>query len=178
MNWSQDKYVEAFEFASFWHKDQKVPGSEFPYNVHLAKVAMEIIAALNVENEANGNLAIQCAILHDVLEDTNANFEMLANKFGQDVANGVAALTKNDTLPKSEKMEDSLSRILSQPKEIAMVKLADRITNLAPPPAFWTKEKRIAYLEEAQLIFDHLHFASPFLAERFLLRMREYQTCI
>jgi len=34
-------------------------------------VTMEIIAALSHESEMNGNLAVQVAILHDVIEDTN-----------------------------------------------------------------------------------------------------------
>ena len=178
MNWSQEAYLKAFDFASEWHLGQTVPGSNLPYNVHLAKVSMEVIAALQADPSLKGDLAVQCAILHDCLEDTAVDYELLQRHFGEEVADGVAALTKDDNLAKEEKMEDSLMRILEQPKEIALVKLADRITNLAPPPAFWSSEKRAAYLDEAKVIFEALHFASPFLARRFQEKMETYKTCI
>ena len=38
-------------------------------------------------------------------------------------------------------MEDSLDRIVKQGKEVAIVKLCDRITNLQKPPLKWNKEK-------------------------------------
>jgi len=47
---------------------------------------------------------------------------------------GVSALSKDEAVPKEKELEDSLHRIREQPAEILMVKLADRITNLQPPP--------------------------------------------
>jgi len=47
------------------------PETDWSYTVHLSMVTMEIIAALSHESEMNGNLAVQVAILHDVIEDTN-----------------------------------------------------------------------------------------------------------
>lgn len=41
------------------------------------------------------------------------------------------------TVPGSEQMEDSLRHIRLRPKEIWAIKLADRITNLQPPPSHW-----------------------------------------
>jgi len=43
--------------------DQKVPGSDLPYVVHVAMVAMEVINALQAEEGTDGNLAVQCALL-------------------------------------------------------------------------------------------------------------------
>jgi (p)ppGpp synthase/HD superfamily hydrolase len=72
---------------------------------------------------------MQVAILHDTIEDTDATYDDLSDKFGSRVADGVLALTKDSTLPsKSAKMADSLQRIEAQPIEIAIVKLCDRIT--------------------------------------------------
>ena len=75
------------------------------------------------------------------MEDTPATFEEISISFGLEVAEGVLALTKNQDLPKSEQMLDSLSRIKDQPKEVKAVKLADRITNLQEPPKYWNKSK-------------------------------------
>jgi (p)ppGpp synthase/HD superfamily hydrolase len=71
-------------------------------------------------------------------------------------------------------MADSLERILKQPKEIAMVKLADRISNLAPPPAHWTHEKISSYRVEGVQIFDALKGKSAFLDARLQYRLQRY----
>ena len=45
--------------------------------------------------------------------------------YGDSITEGVRALSKNPALPKSEQMGDSLRRISAQPREVAMVKLAE-----------------------------------------------------
>lgn len=173
-SWSQDVYIKALLFAANAHNGQKVPGTDFPYLTHLSMVSMEVTAALAVEEGLDGNLAIQCALLHDVLEDTSVAHEALLEIFGETVTNGVQALTKHDDLPKHEKMADSLARIQQQPREVWMVKLADRITNLQPPPRHWTTEKMQSYQQEARQIYDALHGASPFLAARLKQKTDNY----
>jgi (p)ppGpp synthase/HD superfamily hydrolase len=79
---------------------------------------MEVMAALECESDRNGNLAIQCALLHDVIEDTDITFERVDAEFGAEVAAGVLALTKNSMLDKIVQMEDSLRRIQKQPYEV------------------------------------------------------------
>ena len=69
ITWTQEQYLKAYRFAAEVHNGQKFPGTEFPYIMHLSFVCMEIIAALTHEPERDGNLAIQCALLHDVIED-------------------------------------------------------------------------------------------------------------
>lgn len=174
MNWSQDLYVEALDFAADYHKGQLEPGHERPYVTHVVKVAMEVMAALPHHPEANANLAVLCALLHDCIEDTPATFDDVKQIFGQDVAHGVQALTKDAALPKEEQMPDSLARILRQPSEIAMVKLADRITNMAAPPYYWTPQKCKAYREEALQILAALGQVSTFLAHRLQSRIDIY----
>jgi hypothetical protein len=73
-------------------------------------------------------------------------------EFGARIAAGVAALTKDASREKPAAMRDSLDRILREPPEITMVKLADRTTNMAPPPHQWTESKIAAYRAEAELI--------------------------
>jgi len=130
---------------------------------------MEVIAALNVEDVDNPDFAIQCALLHDIIEDQDYEYEEVNKNFGKKVADGVLALTKNNKLEESKQMKDSLERIKQQPREIWMVKLADRITNLQKPPKHWNQEKILRYREEACDIWKNLKEASPFLA----LRLRE-----
>jgi (p)ppGpp synthase/HD superfamily hydrolase len=173
--WSQEKYIAALKYAADAHLGQKAPGSDLPYVVHVAMVAMEIVAALQAEEGRDGDLTIQCALLHDVIEDAGKSYDDLQKTFGRGVAEGVLALTKINTLKsKAEKMADSLNRIKAQPSEIAMVKLADRIVNLQPPPAYWTAKKRRDYREEAMKILDSLGEASAFLSKRLSEKIERY----
>ncbi len=173
-HWSQDEYIRAYRFAAIAHQGQSVPGTDLPYIVHPALVCMEVIAALVAEQGHDENLAVQCALLHDVIEDTSVTYEQVQQEFGGAVADGVLALSKNPTLPKQSQMQDSLQRIQEQPQEIWLVKLADRISNLQPPPHYWTQDKIIAYRQEAIQIHDTLSAASQFLSARLAAKIEAY----
>ncbi|MCC5637960.1 HD domain-containing protein [Nostoc sp. CHAB 5844] len=177
-NWSPESYIKAYKFAAIAHQNQKMPGSELPYITHLSFVSMEVIAALSVEKEADGDLAIQCAILHDTIEDTETTFEQIKAEFGEAVAKGVLALTKDNSLAKHLQMADSLNRIKQQPLEIWMVKLADRISNLQAPPHYWNQEKITKYREEGMQIYEALKDASGFLAARLASKIANYKAFI
>lgn len=172
--WSQDRYIAALRFAALAHGEQKVPGSEMSYVVHISQVAMEVIAALSVENVGDPDLAVQCALLHDVIEDTSTTDAQVEAAFGPAVAAGVQALSKDPALPKAEQMADSLRRIQGQPREVWMVKLADRISNLEPPPSYWTRERIAAYGQEAAQIRAVLGATSPYLSARLAARTAAY----
>lgn len=172
----QDIYQNTIKFAAQKHAEinQTIPGTNLPYVVHLSNVAMEILVAAGQSESFNTGFAVQLALLHDVLEDTDATFEELSKKFGKAVAEGVLALTKNAELPKDERMADSLERIKQQPEEVRAVKLADRITNLQKPPHFWTAEKIEVYRQEAMVILEELRGANPYLENRLQRKIQEY----
>ena len=174
-SWSQSSYIKAYRFAAEAHKGQLFPGTDLPYLMHISFVSMEILACLEVEKKHDGDLAIQCALLHDIIEDTDVTYSEVEASFGSNVARGVLALTKNESLPKEQRMRDSLERIRQQPYEIWMVKLADRITNLAPPPHYWRKDKVERYREEAIEIHQMLHEASGYLSQRLVSKIDEYK---
>lgn len=172
--WTQDEYLAALWFAAEAHQGQLVPGTKHSYLMHVTLVAMEVIAALRAEPEHDQPLAVTCALLHDVVEDTRVTLDEVRTVFGEAVADGVAALSKNPRLPKDAQLADSLERIRRQPHEVWMVKLADRITNLQTPPPHWTTEKIARYREEAIAIRETLGGASPFLAERITGKIDAY----
>ncbi len=180
MPWNQDEYVRAYRFAARAHTDQFVKGTrDLPYIFHVGVVAMEVIAALHVERELDGNLAVPCALLHDVIEDTREStapvtFEEVRTRFGERVATGVPALTKDNSLDKPLRMTDCLRRIRQQPPEVWMAKLADRITNLQGVPRGWHARKIASYRQEAIQIHDALAPASPFLAQRLMTKIEAY----
>ena len=142
--------------------------------MHVSFVSMEVIAALNFENDRDGDFAVQCSILHDVIEDTDVKYDEVRSTFGEKVAKGVLALTKNGELSKEDQMRDSLRRIRQQSYEVWMVKLADRITNLAPPPHYWDREKILRYRAEAVEIHNVLNEASEYLSRRLANKITEY----
>jgi (p)ppGpp synthase/HD superfamily hydrolase len=185
-DWSPDVYIRVYRYAAgvHWNSDaqQPVPGTDIPYLMHFSMVAMEVIAALGKEPSLNGDLAVQCALLHDTIEDTDTTYDQLVDAFGFAVADGVQAPTEDEAigkdLPKQQRkkrqMADSLERVRQQPKEIWMVKMGDRITNLQPPPEHWTQEKISRYRGEACQIQQALKDASPYLAARLQEKIVHY----
>ena len=144
-------YKDILAFALKAHKDQKTPEG-LPYSFHIVSVANEIINSLYMNRISydEANVAIACALLHDVNEDTNESVTTSTLPFGiensQIISKGVSALTKDETLgSKQMQMADSLERLKQMPNCVQMVKLADRITNLAPAPLFWNKTKRFDF---------------------------------
>ncbi|MGA2977628.1 MAG: HD domain-containing protein [Spirochaetia bacterium] len=178
MLWSQETYIKTLRFAAFAHRDQLVPGTPHSYLVHLASVCMEVMAVIPITAHINGDLAIQCALLHDVLEDTKVTPVELQTEFGLEVYKSVAALTKSALLPKAKAMHDSLTRILEEAPEVGMVKMADRITNLQQPPGDWSREKILYYREEAQLILESLRHLSQPLGDRLASKIANYDSFI
>ena len=169
-----EAWVSAWEFAAHAHREQKVPGTGLPYLVHLGTVALEVMAAHQQRPLERPSLAIQCAILHDTLEDTATEESEIVSRFGPEVAAGVRALTKDETLPKADAMADSLQRIRAQSRDVWAVKLADRIANLKKPPPHWSADKIASYRVEAQTILAALGEGHEVLAARLARRIAEY----
>jgi (p)ppGpp synthase/HD superfamily hydrolase len=173
---SRDLYMRAWHFAAARHIGQTVTSSDLPYVTHVGAVAMEVLATLALEDFADPDLAVACALLHDTVEDTETTADDIEREFGAAVAAGVVALSKNDALPKEERMADSLRRILGQPREVWLVKLADRTVNMEPAPASWPAEKRRTYQAQASEILEALGSASPSLAARLRAKIARYDT--
>ena len=119
---------EAYELANEKHKGQLRKSGE-PYIIHPLSVAM-ILADLNV-----GPNTLIAAILHDVVEDTDCGLEMIAEKFGNDVASIVDGVTKVTQMKFSslekQQAENHQKMIIAMAKDIRVivVKLADRLHN-------------------------------------------------
>jgi len=172
-------YKEALAFALKAHKTQTTPNN-LPYSFHIVSVANEIINSLSRHHISydEANIAITCALLHDVNEDTDTKVskQTLELENIETITAGVAALTKDDTLPtKQEQMKDSLNRLKKMPACVQMVKLADRITNLDPAPPFWNKKKREAYVDEAKTILTALKDSNPYLAKKLQEKIDNYK---
>lgn len=175
--WSAELYAEAWRYACRAHKDQRLPGTDLPFVTHVGLVAMEVMGAVSRGAPLQDpDLAVQSALLHDVIEWTSTEYGDVLETFGPEVADGVLALTKNKELMEpEEQMADSLARIRLQPKEIWVVKLADRISKFPPPPSGWSPDKIERYCRETAGIHDALHEADPGLAARLHQKMESFR---
>lgn len=176
----QTIYQQTIKFAALKHseKNQKIPGTNLPYVVHISNVAMEVLTAYLNKADFKLDFAIKLALLHDTIEDTSATFDEISKEFEKDVAEGVFALAKNKGLPKSERMLDSLRRIKALSKEVSAVKIADRITNLQEPPNNWDINKKVEYQQEAIIILNELKGENQILEERLMKKITEYERYI
>lgn len=174
----QDLYQKTILFAGEKYKKQKLPIDGLPYVVHLSNVAMEVMFAWESCKDFDIEYALQLALLHDTLEDTETSYEELEKTFGIEVSKGVFALTKDKNIAKYEQMQNSIKKILNCPKEVGIVKMSDRITNLQKPPKHWNNKKIISYRQEAQYILESLKFSNKYLAERLSFKIDEYEKYI
>jgi (p)ppGpp synthase/HD superfamily hydrolase len=173
----QYKYQKAIKFAGEVHKAQLVQGSNSNYLLHISNVAMEVLVAYQNNKDFDIDFAVQIAILHDTIEDgVNINYDVIKNEFGEQIAKGVLAVTKNENLKdKKAKMSDSINRILKEPKEVALVKIADRITNLQTPPKTWSTEKINNYYLEAKDLAEKLMGNNDYLDKRINAQINIYE---
>ena len=145
---------EAYELANEKHKGQLRKSGE-PYIIHPLSVAM-ILADLNV-----GPNTLIAAILHDVVEDTDCGLEMIAEKFGNDVASIVDGVTKVTQMKFSslekQQAENHQKMIIAMAKDIRVivVKLADRLHNLRTLE-FQSPEKQVRIALETLEIYAPL----------------------
>jgi len=163
---------KALFFAIDAHKNQKIKYPEnMPYSTHIVGV---LLTAINYVKGSDLDLTFlaQVALLHDTLEDTSVIYGDILKTFGKEVADGVLALTKNEKLSKETQMIDCIKRIKLQPKEVAIVKLADRYFNTRCRVPIWSTEKQNHYIEEAQLICDELGYASLELKNKLQLNIK------
>lgn len=86
---------KAREFAIKWHGDQMY--GDKPYVYHLDQVASEV-KRLYTDDDSIAQLLQTVAYCHDLLEDTNCEYECLGSAFGWTVADAVLLLTKTQGL--------------------------------------------------------------------------------
>ena len=128
-NYNLAKIRSAYEFAREMHEGQFRESGE-PYITHPLAVA-GILVDLGMDTDA-----ICAALLHDVVEDTDATYDDVKKKFGADVANLVDGVTKLDKInlaSKEEQQAENIRKIfLSMAKDIRVIiiKLADRLHNM------------------------------------------------
>lgn len=119
---------DAYEFAYNAHKEQRRKSGE-PYIIHPISVAL--IAAKELMLDTN---SVTASFLHDIVEDTPYTIDDIRERFGDDVAFLVDAVTKRKKSKyKFSKQVDNYQQLLSSMQfdiRALMVKIADRLHNM------------------------------------------------
>lgn len=121
---------KAFKMANEAHKGTRRKSGE-PYIVHPLAVAVIVSQEIGL-----GVTSTVCAILHDVVEDTDISIEDIENAFGKKIASIVDGLTKISGV--FDKESNSLQAenfrkmllTLSDDVRVIFIKLADRLHNM------------------------------------------------
>jgi len=136
--------LQAYAFGAAAHDGQKRQSGE-AYISHPVAVAQEL-ADMHLDAQA-----ISAAILHDVVEDTEASLEDIEEKFGTEVAllvDGVSKLDQIQFRSRAEAQAESFRKMMLAMIEdirVILVKLADRLHNMQTLDAMPAKKKaRIA----------------------------------
>ncbi len=141
----QNKLIRrAFDLALDAHKDQRRKSGE-PYIYHPIEVAKIVANEIGL-----GATSISCALLHDVVEDSDYTYEDLEKRFGKKIADIVNGLTKisvmnHQNISIQSENYRKLLLTLSQDFRVILIKIADRLHNMRTLESMAPdKQKKIA----------------------------------
>lgn len=166
--------LRALRFAAERHGGQRRKGaSGVPYLHHLIDVA-SLLAGVGGGDDP---VLLQAAVLHDVLEDTDATPDELEAGFGAEVRRTVEEVSDDKSLDWRERKRRQVERAPGLSLRARRIKLADKVANvrdvLHDPPAGWSDRRRLAYVEWAARVVEGCRGADPALERRFDEAARE-----
>ena len=121
---------EAYEFAKQHHGEQRRKSGEL-YITHPLAVAQIVAEELHLDSES-----IEAALLHDVIEDTDATYDDVAKLTSPTVADlveGVSKLTRIQYATKEDEQMENLRKMLiamSKDIRVILIKISDRLHNM------------------------------------------------
>lgn len=120
---------KAFEMALEAHKNMRRKSGE-PYIFHPLAVSQIVASEIGL-----GSTSVICALLHDVVEDTETSLDEIKLEFGSKVSRIVDGLTKISgvfDLNTSEQAENfrKLLLTLTDDVRVILIKIADRLHNM------------------------------------------------
>ncbi len=120
---------KAFHYAVKKHEGQRRASGE-PFSAHPIEVA-NILADMEMDISS-----ITAALLHDVVEDTDATEEDITREFGETVSQLVSGVTKLGKIPYTSKEEQQIENLrkmflaMAKDVRVIVIKLADRLHNM------------------------------------------------
>ena len=146
----------AFEISVDAHKDMRRKSGE-PYILHPLAVARIVVEEIGL-----GVTSSICALLHDVVEDTEITLEDIEREFGEKYVKIIDGLTKisnvvdlkADTTVQAENFRKILLTLADDPRVI-LIKLADRLHNMRTLGSM-NREKQLKISSETTYIYSPL----------------------
>ena len=146
----------AFELAADAHKEMRRKSGE-PYILHPLAVAR-----ITVEEIGLGVTSAICALLHDVVEDTETTLDDISQEFGTVYARIIDGLTKisnvvdfkNGVSMQAENFRKILLTLAEDPRVI-LIKLADRLHNMRTLTSM-ARDKQMKIASETSFIYAPL----------------------
>ncbi|KAJ1527693.1 hypothetical protein ONE63_007652 [Megalurothrips usitatus] len=134
--------VKCANFAAVKHSSQRRKDpAKTPYINHPIGVAFILTAEAGVRDPS----VIMAALLHDTVEDTDTTLEEIKKEFGSTVADIVAEVTDDKSLPSEERKRLQIVHAPTSSREAKLVKLADKLYNLRDlekaTPEGWSEER-------------------------------------
>lgn len=113
---------EALLFARQLHQDQRRESDAAPFILH----PLEVAALLHVTGHSEDVVA--AAILHDTVEDTEADVDTIARQFGFEIRDLVATMTENPEIEPYQDRKAALRRqIAAFGEEATAIYAADKV---------------------------------------------------
>ena len=145
---------KAFELAMESHKDMRRKSGE-PYVLHPIAVAKIVSEEIGLDATS-----VACALLHDVVEDTEVTLEEIERTFNKEVAKIVDGLTKISgifDLNSSIQAENfrKLLLTLNDDIRVILIKLADRLHNMRTLDSL-KREKQLKIASETLYLYAPL----------------------
>lgn len=94
-NRRQENALKVLEYATDPPDDQPAPISNSPDVPSATLAAIDVLVR---EEGLDGDMAIQCALLYDMIQDVYNFYEKLVAAFGPEVAEGVLTLARKNIL--------------------------------------------------------------------------------
>ncbi len=146
----------AFEMAADAHKEMRRKSGE-PYILHPLAVARIVVEEIGL-----GVTSACCALLHDVVEDTDITLENIESEFGKSFARIIDGLTKISNVVdingsasmQAENFRKILLTLAEDPRVI-LIKLADRLHNMRTLSSM-RRDKQLKIASETTYIFTPL----------------------
>jgi GTP diphosphokinase / guanosine-3',5'-bis(diphosphate) 3'-diphosphatase len=149
-----DLITRAFRYAAAAHEGQQRQSGE-PFIMHPAGVA-KICAQLRLDEQT-----LAAALLHDVVEDTDADLDDVRAEFGDEIArlvDGVTKLTRVQFQSREQAEAENYRKMvvaMSEDVRVILVKLTDRLHNLRTIE-YLGKQKQIQKAKEALEVYAPL----------------------
>ncbi|HET7857126.1 MAG TPA: HD domain-containing protein, partial [Gaiellaceae bacterium] len=149
-----DLLRRAFSFAARAHEgQQRRSGEDF---IHHPFGAAKICAQLHLDDET-----IAAALLHDVVEDTDASIEDVRGEFGDEIAQLVEGVTKLTGIRfqsrEHAEAENYRKMIVAMAHDVRviLIKLADRLHNMRTIE-YWGRQKQVQKARETLEVYAPL----------------------